>query len=378
MAILRGLLSLSLVLAGAKAAAQRAPWTVASAPTVAIGSLDGDLTSQFDRVTGALRLPNGTIIVGNTGSSELRFFDGQGNHLKSAGGRGAGPGEFGQFSSLKAFQLGNDRIIVQDAESQRVNVFDHSGKFLRQFRFEPRPAAARVTLVAVTDAGIVARSIKDAGLRGAPGTRIVSAYQYAIFDSMGAQKAPLFELGSRPRLVHAYQGRTHYPFVPLTADPAVAASSDRVYVIHGDSAVIEVWSFGGKRVGTLSWSAQRSPVRDIWSRYTESELALITQPRDRTLYGHYYEMDLPLPKFLPIATQLHIDAVGNLWVERFKLPWEKERRWDVLETGGRFLGTTSAPGSLELHQVGANFLLARVRDSLGVESVQVWPLTKRP
>ena len=257
-----------------------------------------------------------------------------------------------------------------------MNVFDLTGRYLRVFRLEPQPRAQWATVVTAGESTIIGKSIQDAGLRGPPGSIIVSTFRYAVFDSLGTQRASLFELPARPRFVHAYGGVTHYPFIPFTVDPMVAVSGNKVFLSRGEANEIEVWSTSGKRTATWTWSVHHTRVRDIWRRYTEIEYAKMTEARDRTLYGHYYSMELPLPTHVPVASQLQVDPAGNLWVERFRLPWETERRWDVLDSGGRFLGTVASPGSLEVYQVGADFLLGRSRDSLDIEQVQVFRLTR--
>lgn len=369
---------IALLVVGAQGGIGRAPWVLSPAPVVTVGSDAGELPYEFLRIGGALRLADRSIVVGNSGSGELRYFDSTGRHVKSVGRHGAGPGEFGQFSSIRPLVIGKDRLIAQDAESQRVNVFDLSGRYLRLFRFEPKPAAALVTLMAADGTGIVGRSLRDAGLRGEPGEILEPRFQYAMFDSAGAQRNALFELPGRSRFVHAWQGSIHYPFIPFISDPAIALGAGKVFVVRGDSAVVEVWSTAGRRLTTFRWPAQRVRVRDIWSRYKEAELAAMSQERDRARYGHYFGMDLPLPEHVPIANQVQVDRAGNLWIERFRLRWEAERRWDVLGPQGRFLGTVTVPGRLEVYQVGADFMLGRARDSLDVEQIQVWRLLKRP
>ena len=363
--------------AGANAGAQRAPWTLSPTPILTIGSEEGELPYQLERVTGALRLGDGSIIVGNSGSSELRYFDAKGKHAKSVGRRGAGPGEFGQYSNVTPLLAQRDRLIVQDAESQRVNVFDVSGRYVRQFRFEARPVAKLVSLVAADSTGILGQSLRDNRLQGNPGDILNAKWQVAIFDSAGLQRNLLFEQFGRKRMVHAYQGITHYPFIPLSAEPAMTLAGGRVFVVRGDSAVVEVWSNAGRRVATYRWPAQRIRVRDIWTRYKAAEMATTTRERDRVLYGHYYEMTLPLPEYVPMASQLQVDALGNLWIERFALPWDTDRKWDVLSGQGRFLGSVPTPRRLNVYQIGADFILGRARDSLDVEQVQLWRLSKR-
>lgn len=69
-------------------------WAVAPTPALTIGSLDGPHEQQLYRVFGAHRLPDGRIVVANSGSYELRFYDRDGQFLAASGGRGGGPGEF--------------------------------------------------------------------------------------------------------------------------------------------------------------------------------------------------------------------------------------------------------------------------------------------
>jgi hypothetical protein len=369
-------LCLGLLVLAAQAGAQRAPWRLSTQPIMTIGSEEGELPYQLERVTGAVRLPDGLIVVGNSGSSELRFFDAKGKHIKSAGRRGAGPGEFGQYSNVTPLLAQRDRLMVQDAESQRVNVFDLSGRYLRQFRFEAQPTAKLVSLVAADSTGIVGQSLRDTRLQGNPGDILESTWQVALFDSLGMQRNLLFDLSGRRRLVHSHQGITHYPFIPFSAEPAIAFAAARVFVVRGDSAVVEVWSSAGRRVATYRWPAERTRVRDIWARYKSAELATMTRERDRVLYTHYFDMTLPLPEYVPVASQLKVDAAGNLWIERSLLPWETERRWDVLNGQGRFLGTVSTPRRLNVYQIGTDFVLGRARDSLDIEQIQLWRLTR--
>ena len=76
---------------GAPAAAER--WSVDAEPVVSTGGSDGPPATMFTVVTSATRLSDGTIVVLENETSELRFFDPGGAHLRTAGGFGEGPGE---------------------------------------------------------------------------------------------------------------------------------------------------------------------------------------------------------------------------------------------------------------------------------------------
>ena len=354
-------------------AGQGTPWTVARTPTVSIGSADGDLPYQLDRVFGAVRLADGTIVIGNSGSSELRLFDARGKFLRAIGRRGAGPGEFGEFSSVRPIVYGN-RIISDDGGNSRVLTFELNGRGTTSFRLDPSPSAARAFLVAPMGKSMLGMAALGGGLRGPPGSIIQVTMQYAMYDTTGTRQRVIFEIPERPRIVHAYQGVTHYPYVPLTPAPIVLATDSVIYLIRGDAPEIEVWSPAGTMVRKFTWPAKRILTADVWPRYGQAELAGMTSDRDRTLYGHFYEMTLPLPRYVPVARGMLSDTKGNLWIERYRLPGEKKVEWDVLDPRGRPLGTVAMPEGLQVFQIGSDFVLGRARDSLDVEMVRLYRL----
>lgn len=90
------------------------PWALSPEPLTAIGSFDGPEESQLFRVRGALRLPDGRIAVGNSGTSEIRIFAPDGRFLHSFGGEGEGPGE---FSYLALVGLRGDSLVAVDRSS---------------------------------------------------------------------------------------------------------------------------------------------------------------------------------------------------------------------------------------------------------------------
>src|SRR5687768_145368 len=69
-------------------------WRVETEPVVTIGVVEGAPEYQLFRVRHALRLDDGSILVADGGSRELRFYDSTGRHIRSIGRDGEGPGEF--------------------------------------------------------------------------------------------------------------------------------------------------------------------------------------------------------------------------------------------------------------------------------------------
>ena len=76
-------------------AGSRLGWRVGAEPTLSIGTVEGSEDFQLHRVDDALLLPDGRIVVANAGSYQLLVFDPTGDFLEAWGQRGQGPGDFG-------------------------------------------------------------------------------------------------------------------------------------------------------------------------------------------------------------------------------------------------------------------------------------------
>ncbi len=92
------------------------------------------LSTPLYRVTDAVLLGDGRIVVGNGGSGELLFHDQAGNVTSRAGGPGAGPNDVSRMGSLRrAFD--SDSIDVIDA-GFGLKIFSESGDFGRALRLQ--------------------------------------------------------------------------------------------------------------------------------------------------------------------------------------------------------------------------------------------------
>jgi hypothetical protein len=72
-----------------------------------------------------------------------------------------------------------------------------------------------------------------------------------------------------------------------------------------------------------------------------------------------------------------VDAGGNLWAERYLLPWDTVGIWDVFDAEGRWIVEVSMPSGFSPRQIGADFVVGLTRDDLGVERIEV-RLLERP
>lgn len=110
-------------------------WAVAAKPVTTIGVADGTPEQELDNVTGAVRLPDGRVVVANGKPRELRVYDASGRFVRRIGRPGDGPGEFRGRSDL--LPAGGDSIMVYDQTSTRVELFNSAGSLLQQWPSTP-------------------------------------------------------------------------------------------------------------------------------------------------------------------------------------------------------------------------------------------------
>src|SRR5690606_17519347 len=101
-------------------------WRIGEQPTLVIGTEAGPVFSTFSNVTNALHLEDGSIVIGDMDSREIRFFDRRGSYVRSVGREGSGPGE---FQSLWRVWRDESRLLAMDG-SGRIHAFSIRGDYL--------------------------------------------------------------------------------------------------------------------------------------------------------------------------------------------------------------------------------------------------------
>ena len=356
-------------------------WTIDDRPAVTIGGEGGHTEYQFSLVRGTLRLPNGQILVSDDRAGRLWFFDATGALVKSTGGSGRGPGEFG-YSVLRIWRAPSGELLVTDAGNNRTNVFDENGTFVRSIQLAPSPDVPQVNPIDVFAGG----NLLAAGVVGgptsapaAPAWTVTREHLYFRYSIDGELLGRILSLPGRPQHFYSFAGTVGATAVPLTADHLVAVQGDTVLVYRGPREEVELWTQDGRLRRIIRWEgAPDRRVADVWDRYTAAALeAEGVTPFGRQAYAHFFSLSLPLPELVPSTERLIVDAEENLWALRYRLPWESDLQWDIVSGDGDWLGTVTSPPDLTVHQIGRDFVLGVHRDSLGVERVRLHALERR-
>ncbi len=123
-------------------------------------------------------MPDGSIYVadGYTNSRVVKF-DKDGKYVMSWGTKGTGPS---QFSLVHSVAVDANRVYVADRNNDRIQIFDHSGKFLDQW-----PGTARVTRAIMTESNRLCVSATTYG-------------RFACYDLNGKLVSQWGTLGTAP------------------------------------------------------------------------------------------------------------------------------------------------------------------------------------
>ena len=354
-------------------------WAVSGAPLVAIGRDSGQLPHQLFGVAGALRLSDGRIVIANRGSSELRFFGGDGEHLVSVGSSGDGPGEFRMLAGL--YQMEGDSLLAFDFQSRRMSVFAPDGVFLRSFRLEP-PGDASVPSVAGVfgDGSILVRGLVVVGGRETQTGVVRDAMVYSRMDERGDVIAAYGEFPGNETYVGESGGAPTAQLLPLGRRSVATAGHGRFFVGAGDGYEIEVRSLAGDLVQIVRMDVRpravtAQHVEEVHRLLREGAEGLPEQMR-RDVERQLHEM--PLPDVFPAYGHFAVDSQGALWVADYTAPNDETAMWTVFSPEGHLLAQLEIDSALRLLDIGTDYILGVRTDDLGGERIELYQLTRDP
>lgn len=342
-------------------------WRVESEPSLRIGEAEGDPRYLLARVVGATRLPDGTVVVGDGMSNQLRFFDRRGGFLHAVGREGQGPGEFEYLRALQ--RCSGDSIVAFDLHWQ-PKVYDHAGGLNRESRItEPGAARSPYGLACRAAGGYV---VTGWGEVTGPRLGFYEAHAPAwILDSDGEPTAKLGLFLSSERIGNEGGSRPH----PFGRGTLVATAGERILVGTSTSFGVRVYDGDGTLRALYRAPDPELSIRPEYLDRYRDELLAGTASEGHPAVERFVR-ELPLPPAFPAYDRMLADSDGNLWLRRFRRPGEEEVPWAVLDPDGVWLGDVTVPPELEVTEIGSDYLLGIHTDDLGVQRVQLHGLVR--
>jgi len=345
---------------------------VDSVPSVTIGGADAEGPYDLVQVGGVLRLADGEVVALNASTSELRFFDPSGRHLRSVGRKGSGPGEFQNPSALLWY--GADTLMVRDFATGRITLLGADGRLLEEVSLRGAPAGQLLGRMPdgsfLFSAGRTIRPGAEASGRSRSPVHLVRVSRRGeVLDTLGSfpGRESLIEASERSVMVGpALYGRS----------TTFAVRGSTLFV--GDNAEYRVRAYSdGRRLERIV-AREHSPeplAAEVVERDRARRAAALTDARFRERLERMYQRDR-LPEFLPAFGELVVDAQGWLWVSAYATASEGPRAWDVFDDSGRLRCALSLPAALSVQEIGRAFVLGVFRDEDGVEHVRLYGLRR--
>ncbi len=344
----------------ARADADTASWTL-EPPSVRVGE-SVQAGQELDRVYGGLLRGDGTLLIGNSGTSELRLYDARGQLRSTAGRRGAGPGEFGSINWMA--RLRGDSVVAFDLRNQRFSVWTPAGAFARSFTSLAPPGPVRPIGVFNDGSLLIAVEGRYDPRRG-PGV-VRDSMRVLRIDPSGAVLRTFGDFPGSEWLVYEHPASFGATRLPFGRSGHLAVAGDHFVYGSSESGQLAVYDPEGREVRRVRLELPR---RSLPRNAVPAFLSEIDDGPERTALARFYEQQPP--ENAPAFDALHGDRDGNFWLRLSALPGADSVKWLVVTPGGQLVGSTRLHTSAHLLDVREKSLLLRESDVDGVQRVSV-------
>jgi hypothetical protein len=348
-------------------------------PDLQIGVVHGDAAYTFTRIVDVRTLPDGAILVVDGQAQEVRIFDDVGSHVLTFGGPGSGPGEFTQIGSLAG--VSGDTVRIWDGRALRLSTFLADGRFLEDRVVEGERLVSTTRATRLSDESLLLEGTAFPAPDGDPeDLRISNLLRRALpsgsLDTMVVAPGAQVAIGEETSTV--IDGRTRTVRLMLQSlisyDLHVAVGEDHVFLGRNDAYRIERRSYLGVpdlviEVPGMRYALEPSEVEEIEQR----RLDLCDNEQCVEVNERSFER-FPAPEWRPAFSDLRVDALGHLWVAEWEPFGVPVTGWHVFDTDGELLGRVAVPPGLEVHEVGADYILGVQENELDVPFVRRFPL----
>ena len=370
-------------------------WRLSPEPMLHIGEVGGSPEYQLASAHSPVRLADGTIVVANMATNQIRFFDSRGRFIRNAGGKGQGPGEFTQLYRMK--KIAGDSLMALNPTTL-TSIFTADGQYIRRFTLDLVSSRPNIWWLGRLDDGtLIAHSLMEKGVRfegrspesdGHEGRVIRPDRPEGYRDSL-----MLFRFTMEGKMIDSLGD---LPSQHLGADTPFAPNGGYAFhgnrFIHGPGDVFEIRVFSVRPYSAHAASTDdaglpvrlervitRTPTRDL-TVTADHQKAWVDQQCARIDWrGGPCRIVPPVyPARFPAHGRLLTDAGGNVWVQDYLLPGETATRWTVLDTAGKWLGMVDMPPRFAPNEIGDDYVLGIWRDEADVQFVRMYRLLKKP
>lgn len=346
-------------------------------PLWMVGVRDGLPEQTFYRISGAVRLADGSVVVGVAGMHEVRKYGPDRSHLWTRGGVGEGPGEFQSLELVAG--CGDETIMIWDPRLQRVTEFTDDGR------------VADTWLVTYEDDLPPYRVVCTAGGRLVyhpwgnvpPETEGPFRWSVPVAWTDGTETQVLQEGVPGPERVVS---DASYHERPWGHTLALAATDHGVWIGTGDDYEVLFVDWNGAVSDTVRWTGpDRSVTQSQVDRLYDTQLTQLARLADQEAVDRFRTAVWPeilseLPSTLPAYSRLLMSRADELWVglwsdvDMYRELSERGRTWYAFDAAGRVARRLTVDPNMRVQDMGADWVVVSLTDQVGVEKLAVYAL----
>ncbi|RLC55152.1 MAG: hypothetical protein DRI30_08040 [Chloroflexi bacterium] len=346
-------------------------WTLVDPPEAVIGDEPEGPAHQLTQVVGAVRLSDGRIVVGDRVTKEARYFDSLGQHLRTVGGGGEGPGEMRILYAVDLIE--GDTLVLGGWPIGSRYWFDTDGEFVESEILGP------------WFPGLLGRTLPDGSLlldtypQGSHGNTIeVWAAQgqedrfrpTGVVELVSRDESQVDTLGPMYGEEWLKIGQLRQRFamhaLPFQWRTQVAWSRDAVFVGEMNRPEVRRYDRNGALLQIVRWVPSEVPVTSS-DRGAFRESLLEGRRPDRRPDFERWLSQVQFPETKPVFQAIMADSEGILWVKDQRPVGSEMERWTVYGLDGVAVATLDMPLGLRVVDVNQNHVLAVWTDELDLE-----------
>jgi hypothetical protein len=356
-------------------------WTLHDPPETVIGRESSEAAHQLTQVVGAVRLSDGRIVVGDRGSREARYFDVRGQHLRTVGGAGQGPGEMRFLYAVDL--MGGDTLVLGAWPIGSRYWFDPQGEFIRSEVLGPwfpgllgRTLPDGSLLLDTYEQGSHGNTIEFWAARGEEaflrptGVMELVSRDGSEVDTVGLMYGERWMKIGQPPMSFALHA------LPFEWRSQVAWSRDRLFVGETSNPEVRSYARDGTLLRILRWAPRVAPVTSADRRtFREEVISGLRRPTQAPVYERWLS-EATYPESKPAFAQILADAEGTLWVQDSRRSGAASESWTVFGPDGGAVASLEVPSGLRVIHVSRSHVLAIWTDEMDVEYLRSYRIER--
>lgn len=376
-----------------------------------VGALVGEDWETFGSVRSVHFDPDGNLHIFDAGAHRMVVVDGEGNHLRTVGAQGEGPGEIGNAHA--AAVLADGRTVVYDfGIPAAFEIFDGDGQFLRSVTSDINRGAPGASMLPLPDGRLVSM--------GGPRYRIAAPGEALdedepreddhlrdihVFSLDGEEQRVLYRAWNLPptEADEAIEGgsaegdKISMSFSRMRAfEPGLLVgvlSDGRVAVVDSMAYEVKFVTLDGTVAGTVTRPVAPEPVTEAVMEAARAQrlegfgeatggIRLSTPGGEVDLGGMQEQMHAALMRQIetmvftdeiPVIADMAVDREDRIWIARTGSGGDEATGpTDVVAASGEYVGTLPADGLRIPAAFGPGGLMAYIdSDEMDVQTVRV-------